>query len=64
MRKYTIKVQKTIQERQFEPYMLSIETTFTVDDSLSTEKRIELVDNEYYTIQEQLQNKIDEIESD
>ena len=63
MRKCTIKVSKTIQEDQYEPFSISFETTFSVDENLSAKKRKDFIDKEYYELQEQVKDKIREVQN-
>lgn len=60
MRKYKIKVQKTIQEKQFEPFVVALETSFDIPKELSEKAIDDLVLDEY----EELEHKVDDIIED
>lgn len=50
MRTITIKIQKTIQEDPYEPFMLALETTVDIPKQLTKKEINELIDSEYYDL--------------
>jgi hypothetical protein len=56
-RAYEISVGKTIQEKQYEPFNVSLKTSFSVPKEMNPEQIKELLEDEY----DELENRLEEI---
>jgi len=63
MKTYKIKIQKTVQKKQYEPFTFGIEAEFEVPEGLTEDKLNDLVDKEYNYINnytdEVIENRLD-----
>ncbi len=51
MRRITVRVQKTIQERQYEPFVLSLESSIEIDDTDMAQADIDnFIEDEYVAL--------------
>ena len=51
MRRITVRVQKTIQEREYEPFVLSLESCVEIDDTNMHQSDIDaLIEDEYIAL--------------